>query len=173
LNSDTFIAIGAVLKPHGIHGELRVRGLSSFPERFQALKEVYLRLGGRCEAFAVEGVRPHKEFLLVKLKGIQTMNEAEAWRNADLVVPPDQVWAHGPDFHFYHELIGLRVYLPRGEFLGHVTAFDESPGTPNMLVESESGKEYAVPFVKDFVTVVKGEKVIVRPIPGLLADHED
>ena len=173
MNSDTFIAIGAVLKPHGIHGELRVRVLSSFPERFQSLKEAYLKLGERCEPFAVEGARPHKEFMLVKLKGIETVDDAEAWRNADLAVPPDQVWPHGPDFHYFHDLIGLPVHMPRGELLGKVTGFDESPGTPNMLVTADSGKEYAVPFVKAFITVLAGEKVIVRPIPGLLADHED
>ena len=92
---DAFVAIGTILKPHGIHGEMRVRPLSSFPERFQALKEVYLRGGMRCEKFVVAGVRPHKQFLLVKLEGVRTLEEAEAWRGADLAVPPDQVWAHG------------------------------------------------------------------------------
>lgn len=170
---DAYIAIGTVLRPHGIHGEMRVRPLSSFPQRFQTLKEVYLRSGGRCEEYAVDGVRPHKEFLLVKLAGIRTLDDAEAWRNADLAVPPDQVWAHGPDFHYFHNLLGLPVHLPHGELLGRVTGFDETPGTPNMLVESGTGTEFAIPFAKVFVTVIEGDKVIVRPIPGLLSEHED
>jgi len=167
------LAIGTVLKPHGLHGEMRVAPLSSFPERFHALKEVLLRLGDRCETFAVEGARPHKEFILIKLKGIERVEEAEEWRNADLEIPSDQAWPHGPDFHFYHSLTGLPAHLPRGERLGTVAGFDEGPGGVNVIITNEAGREYAVPFVKEFITVVPGDKIIVRPIPGLLSEQEE
>jgi len=173
MSGATTLAIGTVLKPHGIHGELRVAPMSSFPERFQSLKEVQLRRGDRCEVFAVEGARPHKEFILIKLKGIERVEEAEQWRGADLEIPAEQAWAHSPDFHYYHTLTGLPAHLPRGERLGTVAGFDEGPGGVNVVIEADGGREYAVPFVKAFITVVPGEKIIVRPIPGLLSEQEE
>jgi 16S rRNA processing protein RimM len=171
LSNPGFIAIGEVLRPHGVHGDLRARPLSDFPERYAALKTVWLVLGDRTREFPVVSVRPHKGLLLVRLQGMATFEEADAWRGADLAVPASEAWPHGPDFHYYHDLLGLPCFLPRGEKLGTVTGFEEHPGAVNLLIDAD-GREVSVPFVKAFVTVVPGERIVIRPIPGLLA-HED
>jgi len=171
LNNPDFIAIGEVVRPHGVHGELRVRPLSDFPERYAALKTVWLLKGDARREYPVQGVRPHKEFLLFKLEGLETVEAAEEWRGADASVPLSEAWPHSPDFHFYHDLIGLPCVLPRGEVLGTVAGFEEHGAAVNLLIDA-GGRQVEVPFVKAFVTVVPGEKIVIRPIPGLLA-HED
>lgn len=171
MNNPEFIAIGAVLRPHGVHGELRVRPLSDFPERYAALKTVWLVRGEARREYPVIGVRPHKEFLLFKLEGIGSPEAVDAWRGADVSVPLAEAWPHGPDFHYFHDLIGLPCVLPHGEILGKVTGIEEHAAAVNLLIDA-GGREVTVPFVKAFVTVVPGEKIVIRPIPGLLA-HAD
>ncbi len=171
MNSPEFIVIGEVLRPHGVHGELRARPLSDFPDRYAALKTVWLVRGEERREHRVQGVRPHKEFLLFRLEGLTTVEEAETWRGADIAVPLAEAWPHGPDFHYYHDLLGLPCFLPRGERLGTVTGFEENPGAVNLLIDA-GGREVSVPFVKAFVTVEPGVRIVIRPIPGLLA-HED
>lgn len=169
MNSEDLVSIGKILKPHGLKGELRVLNLSSFAERFKALRYVILCLGNRREEFIVESVRFHKNFLLFKLKGIDSKEMAEKWRGADVMIKEKDVWKKGENFYFYHELIGLKCFLPRGEYLGIVDGIEEIGENINLIIKEKDGYEHSVPFAKEFIIVEKGEKIIVKPIPGLLS----
>ena len=81
-----FLAIGRVGKPHGVHGEVRVEPLTDHVERFGLLKTVYISEGSP-RPVVVESVRYHKGFVLLKLAGFSTRNEAELLRDQLLLVP--------------------------------------------------------------------------------------
>lgn len=168
MNSEDLVIIGKVLKPHGLKGEMRVFCISSFPERFKALKNAYLSLNEKRELLEVESARFHKNFILLKFKGIDKIEEAEKWRGAEILIRESEVFRKDENFYYYHELIGLPCFLNDGKLLGKVTGIEEGPLNVNLLIEREDGTENSVPFAKQFVEVERGVKIIIKPIPGLL-----
>lgn len=172
MNKEKLISIGQILKPHGIHGEMRVLILSSFPERFKTTEKVYLVLKDKEELFSVEKARSHKKFVLIKLKGIEKVEEAEKWRGAEVMIKEEEIWRKDENFYYYHELIGQECFLPKGEYLGVVSGIEELKENINLLIKDKSGYEYSVPFVKEFIIVERGKKIIVKPIPGLLTKYK-
>jgi len=173
LNKEELISIGQVLKPHGLHGELRVLSFSSFPERFKALKDVFILFKDKIELFSVENTRFHKKFILIKLKGIDKLEEAEKLRGAEIMIKEEEIWRKDENFYYYYELIGLECFLPKGEYLGVVSGIEELKEGVNLLVKDKSGFEYSIPFVKKFIKVERGKKIIVKPVPGLISKNED
>lgn len=176
-------AVGAVSKPHGVRGELRLRSWASSPSIFSGLARVWL---GKDEAvakeYAVAAARPHQDAVLLTLKTVADRDAAEKLRGlrvfADLKDLPER-----EDGDLYlREVEGLRVYLPLPEgemdpakrpFLGVVGGFLDAGGPVSQEIWSivtADGKEILFPadprFVLD-VDVQAGEAVIDPP-PGLI-----
>ena len=78
-DSDSYIAVGIVLKPHGVRGEVRVRPLTDLPERFQWLDAVYI---GKNDPTKVQlaNVRFHKDLILLTFDGYTNRNDVESFR---------------------------------------------------------------------------------------------
>lgn len=169
MNKEDLISIGQVLKPHGIHGFLKVLNLSSFPERFKILRRVILSFGNILKEFDVEETRFHKKFILFKIKGIDNLEEAEKWRGAEIMVKAEEIWKKSDNLYYYFELMELPCYLQNGEFLGNVSGIEEVGEKINLIIKEENGYENSVPFVKEFIEVERGVKIIVKPIPNLLS----
>ena len=115
-----FLAVGRVIKPHGVQGEVRVELMTDLPQRFEWLKVIYV--GERNpRPIAVESVRYHQEFVLLKLAGYPTRTEAEALRNELLQVPEEEAIPLEEGEYFLHQLLGLEVFTEGGQGLGRLT----------------------------------------------------
>ena len=165
-----FLAVGRVIKPHGVQGEVRVELMTDLPERFKWLKTVYV--GERHpRPVAVESVRFHQEFVLLKLAGYPTRTEAEALRNELLQVPEEEAIPLEEGEYFLHQLLGLEVQTEDGQSLGRLTDVLET-GANNVFVVSGADGEHLIPDIPDVVQAVDvvGGRIIIRPLPGLLND---
>lgn len=171
-----FFLIGKILKPHGIQGELRVEIISDFPERFLALKRVYLSPpnGGDFLEMSVTRARLHKQYALVSFQNVHDRDAAEEYREYELFVPEEERWVKDEDFYYFHELENLPVYLPGGDHVGVVEGMSNQP-TCILEIRDKEGREILVPFNREFVKVLRDEgKIILHPIPGLLSlNRED
>lgn len=164
------MAIGRVIKPHGVLGEVRVELMTDVPQRFGWLKTIYV--GERDpRPVAVESVRYHQEFVLLKLAGYPTRTEAEALRNELLQVPEEEAIPLEEGEYFLHQLLGLEVLTEAGQSLGRLTDILET-GANNVFVVSGGGAEHLIPDIPDVVREVDvdGGRIIIRPLPGLLGD---
>ena len=81
-----FIGIGQIVNTHGIKGEIKVTPFTNDITRFDDLKEVYVKSKKESKLYKVEGVRYHKNMVLIKLEGINTPEQADLLRNAYLEV---------------------------------------------------------------------------------------
>ena len=165
-----FLASGRVTKPHGVQGEVRVELMTDLPERFKWLKTVYV--GERNpRPVAVESVRFHQEFVLLKLAGYPTRTEAEALRNELLQVPEEEAIPLEEGEYFLHQLLGLEVQTEDGQSLGRLTDVLET-GANNVFVVSGADGEHLIPDIPDVVQAVDvaGGRIIIRPLPGLFGD---
>ena len=151
------LVVGALVGPHGTRGEVKLRPLTEFPERLPALKELRLRFeDGHEERLRMTGSRWHKEMLLVRLEGIETMSDAEELRNVSVLIDLDQA-APLPEGRFYeHQLLGLRVVTPEGEVLG--TVREIIPGASNDVYVAG---EYMVPATRDAIVRISPEEGVI------------
>jgi len=167
-----FLAIGRVIKPHGVRGEVRVELLTDVPERFEWLKYVYVG-EKQPRRVAVESVRYHQEFVLLKLAGYPTRDEAETLRNELLQVPEAEAIPLQEDEYFLFQLEGLEVYTEEGQLLGRLSEVLET-GANNVFVIAGPRGQLLVPDIPDVVREVDidGGRMVIRPLPGLFGDDE-
>ena len=83
-----YLAVGKVVNTHGIKGELKVIPITSDISRFDYLLFVTANYGGTFKEFRVIGCRIHKGFVLIRLKGIDTMSDAEKLKGQGTLCPP-------------------------------------------------------------------------------------
>jgi 16S rRNA processing protein RimM len=173
--ADELVAIGRVIKPHGIRGEVSVHVLSDVGGRFEPGATV--QLAGIPTRIASS--RPHQGRLLVRFEGVRDRNAAEPLRGRVIEAPPADL--ADSDTYFVHELIGMAVVTPDGEHLGDVSAHVELPtsaGYDLLEVTREDGTTWLLPAVDEYVEV--GELpdgtellVVVDPPEGLVAGDPD
>ncbi|MFR9731299.1 ribosome maturation factor RimM [Saccharopolyspora sp. MS10] len=170
------LAVGRVVKPHGVRGEVVVDVRTDSPElRFApgAVLGVQRRGAAVPDSLTVTAARPHAGRLLVRFESVDGMDEAERLRGATLTVGADELEAtEDPDEFHDHELEGLRVELPTGDEVGVVREVVHTPGGELLSVRTPEGVERLVPFVAEIVPEVDlaGGRVVVDPPEGLLTD---
>jgi 16S rRNA processing protein RimM len=161
------IRVGQVVGVFGIRGAVKVRSLTDFDDRFETDAQLYLDGVAR----KVEWSRDQAGSLVVKLRGIDTRNDAESWRGSYLEVPDTDVRPL-PDDEWYHDqLLGLRVVTDDGRELGTIEEIMERPANDVWVIRGDGG-ETLIPAIRDAVSTVdlEGGRVTVG---GWLLDVED
>jgi len=168
-----WVAIGRVVGVFGLRGELRIASLTDLPDRFTQLATLYV--GDEHTPYAVAGAREHKGQVLLRLRGIEHIEEAERLRGAMLHIPAAEIAPLPADQFYLHDLIGLRVEDARGTLLGQIGEVVTGAGHDLFVVRTPDGREVLLPAVKEFVKAVDlaGGIVRVEPIPGLFDDATD
>ena len=159
--SPGWITIASIGRARGNKGEVVALPLSSHPERFDALREVYLFGGG--DRHEVESVWWHDGRLVLKFKGIDNISQAEALAGCEVRVPEDQSVRLEPDEYFQSDLVGCEVFdCASGERLGAVRSFLETGG-PGLL---DLGDDFLIPFARAIcVEIDPAAKRIVVELP--------
>ncbi|MBU2546954.1 MAG: ribosome maturation factor RimM [Proteobacteria bacterium] len=164
------VVIGRVTQPHGVQGELRIRPYTESIDSFDLFHQVYLRRPGGVEELAdVVGARPHKDLVLVKIKGIRSRDQAEALAGAELLVRREWLPSLEPDEYYWVDLIGLDVYDQADHHLGRVRNI-LSTQADDLLVVVDDDREVLLPFRDEIVRDVDLEagRLRVSPPEGLL-----
>jgi 16S rRNA processing protein RimM len=151
------LVVGAIVGPHGIRGEVKLRPLTEFPERLSKLKQLRLRMpDGSEETHKVLKVRAQPDMFLVLLEGVQTRNDAELLRGAQAVVSLEDAVPLPEGRYYEHQLLGLRVVTPNGEELGVVREI--MPGASNDVYVAG---DYLIPATHDAIVRLAPEEGII------------
>jgi len=170
--SGSWVVIGEVVGVFGVHGEIKVRPLTDFPERFERTRTIYL--GEQHIPRAVERAHQHKNMVLLKLAGVTDPAAAEALRGTALAVPAAELQPLEADRFYVHDVIGLRAQHVNGQPLGTITDVLSGPGHDLFVVHDTRGEtDVLVPAVKAFIKSVDvaAGVVLIDPIPGLFDDE--
>lgn len=168
-----WVTIGAVTAPHGVRGEVRVLPLTDFPDRFFDLKRVYLLQGQTRSEHRVEGVKSlTRGLFLLKLGGVDSREEAERLRRAEVQVPRSEAVPLPPGRYYVFELVGARVVTVEGEELGVLKDVLTTAANDVYIVEGHDGREILIPAVRHVVLSidVEGGEIVVDPPLGLLEE---
>jgi len=165
------VAIGKVLRAHGVRGEVKVQSLSDVPHRFETLTRVVVTdpAGARRE-LDVRACRKMANDYLVTFEGIETL-EAAASLIGSLVQIPEERLAPLPDGRYYqHDLLGMAVRTEDGMPVGTLADILPTGANAVFVVREEAGREHLIPATSEVVRTVDvpGRQMTIRRIAGLL-----
>jgi 16S rRNA processing protein RimM len=161
------VTIGRVVKPQGRRGEVLTQSVSDRAERFPTLRRAYVAAeGGGSREISVTGCWPHKGRFVLKIDGVDTIDQAETFRGLEIRIAEEDLEALPPGSYYHHQLLGLQVESPSGEILGRAEGILETGGGAAVLeVKGDSG-EVLIPLADAFVSRVeldRGRIVALRP----------
>ena len=158
-----FLEAGEIVSTHGVRGEMKVLPWSDGPEFLCDFRRI--RIAG-CE-YKVESCRVQKSCNLLKISGVDTMEDAQALRGKVVEVYRTDA---SKDLIFAAELIGVTVFYD-GREIGKISDVLDYPGNKVYVVKGE--QEYMIPAVKAFVlnTDLDNNTMQVRLIEGM-GSHE-
>ncbi|HEV2471784.1 MAG TPA: ribosome maturation factor RimM [Chthonomonadales bacterium] len=167
------LTIGHVAAPFGRLGEVRVRPDTDFPDRFLKLRHICLRPpGGEARLMHVESARPHKGNILLKLRGIESIDDAETLRDAVVQIRSEEAVALPQNEYYIHDLIGCKVVCDSGRALGTLTTVLQGRAN-DVYVIGRGKEEILLPAVREVVKEVDlpGRRIVVSPAPGTVPDE--
>jgi len=168
-----WVEVGEIVGVFGVRGEVKVRPLSDFAERFAVGATLYLGDEHIPHTITKARLRPGSHVL--GLSGIESANDAERLRGQALAVPADALAALAPDQFFQHDVIGLRVEHVNGAPLGVITDILSMGPQDTYVVRDAQGVERMLPAVKAFIKQIDLAAGVMRvePIPGLFDENAD
>lgn len=161
--------VGRIVNTHGIKGELKVMPTTDDPKRFNDLKEIYVERNG-LEKYSIEGVRYHKNFVLIKLKGIEDINAGELFKGGLLKIDRKDSLPLKKDEYYMSDLYDLEVFTEEGRYLGKLVDIIYTGSNDVYTVKNEeTGKELLLPAIKQVIKDVdlEAKKIIVHLLEGL------
>jgi 16S rRNA processing protein RimM len=164
----SYLAVGRVLRPHGVHGELRIELLTDSPEHLSELKTLYV--GKTHRPYRVESVRLHQQIALLKLGGCDDRNAADALRDETLHVATADAVPLNVDEVYEHQVVGLTVVTEEGQILGEIVEVFTAPGANDVFIVHGPLGEILIPAIEDVVLGLdlEAERLVIHLLPGLL-----
>lgn len=168
-----YLEIGKIVAAHGIAGEVRVQPWCSTPDFFTQFTQLYFQKGA--ETVTVERSRPHKNIILVKLAGTDTMDAAKKLVGKVLYCDREQVTLPEGTY-FIQDLIGLTV-VDAGDpkkVYGTLTDVFETGANDVYQVTDEKGKNVLIPAIPLVIqkTDLTNGRMEITPMKGLFDDED-
>ena len=158
------VLIAQIGAAHGVRGEVRLKAFTEDPlsvARYGALESE----DGR-QRFEIEALRPAKDVLVVRLKGVADRNAAEALKNLRLYVAREKLPAPADDEFYVADLIGLAAEGPDGASLGTVKAVHNFGAGDLLEIEpADGGATVMLPFTVATVPTIDiaRKKIVIEP----------
>lgn len=167
---EDFFKVGVITTTHGVRGEVKVFPTTDDARRFKRLKEVILDTGKEQLTLEIESVKFFKQFVILKFKGIDNINDVEKYRQKELFVPRKNAVRLSKDEYFIADLIGLKVLDEQEQEIGVMEDVMETGANDVYVIKMNDGKELLLPAIKQCVLQVDVEAgyVKVHILDGLL-----
>jgi 16S rRNA processing protein RimM len=157
------ICVAQIGAPHGVRGEVKVWSYTADPQSVATYGPLETEDGAA--HFEIEAMRPAKNHLVARLKGVNDRNAAERLTNTKLYVPRERLPTTEADDEFYHaDLIGLAVVDADGNALGSIAAVHNFGAGDLIEVKPTQGASTVLlPFTETVVPVVDigGRRIVV------------
>ena len=166
---EQLLQVGVISSTHGIRGEVKVFPTTDDPDRFRKLKQVILDTGREQKGLEIEGVKFFKQFVIVKFKGIDNINQIEKYKGCPLLVERSQAVRLNKDEYYIADLIGMEVYT-NDAYFGILKNVMETGANEVYIIESEEHGEVLVPAIRQCIRNVDIEngRMEIRLLEGLL-----
>ena len=168
---EDLLRVGVITSTHGIRGEVKVFPTTDDVNRYKKLKKVILDSGKEHIDLEIQSVKFFKQFVIVKFKGIDNINDIEKYTKCELFVTRDNAVKLAPNENFICDLVGCNVVVDTdNSVLGVIKDVLITGANDVYVVEDDKKNEILLPVTKECVLDVDVDKkeVLVHLLPGLL-----
>ena len=164
------IRIGEIVSTHGLKGEVKVRGLSDFPnQRFKKGNTIYVEFHNEMIPFEIASYKIQQQTVYLVFNGYEDINLIEKYKHCFLYIDKNLIHSLKKGEYYYFQLKGLEALDQLGRYLGKVVEIVET-GANNCLRIKGENKEFLVPYVPSFIKSVdlEAQTITINVIEGLL-----
>lgn len=167
---EDMLQVGVITKTHGVHGEVKVFPTTDDAERFKELKQVILDTGKETLSLEIQAVKFFKQYVILKFKGIDSINDIERYKRCPLLVTRDEAVKLEEDEYFIADMIGLTVATEDGDVLGTLKDVIRTGANDVYVIQSDRYGEVLLPAIKDCILDVdiQGGRMKVHLLDGLV-----
>ncbi|MCI8392869.1 MAG: 16S rRNA processing protein RimM [Clostridia bacterium] len=172
---DNLLEIGQIVNSYGIKGFLKVVPFTDNVKRFDDLKTIYIEKNKKLSEIEIEEVKYHKNLVLLKLKGIDDINDTLEFKNCYIKIDRKDAVELPEDTYFIVDLIDMDVTTDEGENLGKIVDVFPTGSNDVYVVKDELGKQVLLPAIGDVIKSVdvKNKKMVVHLIEGLIGGNKE
>lgn len=167
---EEMLQVGVITSTHGVRGEVKVFPTTDDPMRFKKLKKVILDAGKETLPLEIQNVKFFKQFVILKFKGIDNINDIEKYRKCPLLVAREDAVELDDDEYFIADMIGMEVLTEDGKVFGTLKDVMETGANDVYVIESTQYGEVLVPAIKECILDVdiKERKMKIHLMDGLI-----
>jgi 16S rRNA processing protein RimM len=164
------LKVGQIINTHGIKGEVKVYPLTDDIRRFKKLKFVLIKNHESYDRYDIDGVKFVKDLPILKLSKIDSMNDAEKYKNQYLYIDRENAVRLPEDSYFIADLIGLKVITQNNEVLGELVSVLPTGSNDVYEIKKEDGKTFLIPAIGEVVLKIDIENriMIINLLEGLI-----
>ncbi|ROR01622.1 ribosome maturation factor RimM [Desulfosoma caldarium] len=171
MSGQRWVAVGQIVKTHGIRGALVIAPYGETLSRRQCGQWLFVQAptSGVPRPLRLVEKRPLEGKWLVRLEGVEDVEAARCFVGLEVGVPEEDLAPLEAGEYYHHQLMGLRVLTPDGVVLGRVVGILETRAHDLYVVETDSGREALVPAVAEIVHAIDVSRgvMVVDPPEGL------
>ena len=164
------LQVGVITQTHGVRGEVKVFPTTDDVNRFKKLKQVILDTGKETMPLEIQSVKFFKQFVILKFKGIDNINDIEKYKRCSLYVTREHAVALEEDEYFIADMIGMEVCTEDGNIFGTLKDVIETGANDVYVIENAEHGEVLVPAIKECIRSVDIEKgqMMIHLMDGLI-----
>ena len=164
------LEIGQIVNTFGIKGEVKVKPFTDDIKRFDKLKKINIEQKNSKKEYEIENIKYHKDMVILKLKGIDQIEQAELLRNSYLKIDRNEEEPLEENTYYIVDLLGLSIYTEEGILLGILDDIYNTGSNDIYVVKDSLGKQTLLPAIQDVIKEIdiENQKIIVHVMKGLL-----
>lgn len=161
--SNDFVTLARVVKTQGRRGEVAAEVHSDIPDRFVAGMKLFAlgESGNRRREVEIEDFWPHKNLLVLKFAGVDSISGAEDLVGAELQVPRGQRAQLEPGWTYVSDLVGCTLF-DHGREIGRIDDVQFEAGEAPLLVVGRQSERFDIPFAESYLDGVDLQRREVR-----------
>ena len=156
------LKVGIISSTHGVRGEVKVFPTTDDTKRFKNLKEVLMDTGKEFCPLQIETVRFFKQFVILKFKDYDRLDDVEKFRGKALFVTREHAVKLNKDEYFIADLIGMNVTADDGILKGRLKDVLQTGANDVYVISLEDGRELLLPAIKECVLDISFEKNVIK-----------
>ena len=167
---EKLLQVGVITQTHGVRGEVKVFPTTDDPARFKKLKQVVLDTGKETLPLEVESVKFFKQFVILKFKGYDNINDVEKYKRCSLLVDRENAVPLGEDEYYIADMIGMEVVAEDDEIFGTLKDVIETGANDVYVIDSEKHGELLVPAIRECILDVdiESHRMKIHLMAGLI-----